>query len=246
MEPIAVYQAGRSIFSGFLAYQLGVQITALDLPWAVWLKLNALSMPITILWLVGIANAVNFIDGLDGLVGGVSTLSALTLAVVAVFTNQPLAAIMAALLAGASLGFLVYNTHPARIFMGDGGSLFIGFMLAAIAITGRSQNANCRHAGAHGDFICTHYGYGVFHRETLAGRQKPFCGRCRPLASPFAAIGLVSKRCCERHLRRVCDEWHVGYQLCARFRIVPGVVGGMALLWFALVTLRFSTQQPEN
>ena len=118
------------------AFFLGVQITNLDLPGAQLLILNALSLPVTVIWLVGLMNAMNFIDGIDGLAAGVTTLSALTLTVVAIFTNQPSSALLAALLAGSSLGFLVYNFHPARIFMGDSGALFCGFSLACIAVTG--------------------------------------------------------------------------------------------------------------
>lgn len=118
------------------AFFLGVQINNLDLPGAQLLVLNALSLPVTVIWLVGLMNAMNFIDGIDGLAAGVTTLSALTLTVVAMFTNQPSSALLAALLAGSSLGFLVYNFHPARIFMGDSGALFCGFVLACIAVTG--------------------------------------------------------------------------------------------------------------
>ncbi len=124
------------ILAALAAFYLGVEITVLDLPESKLLVLNSLSLPVTLLWLVGISNAMNFIDGVDGLAGGVAVISAITLAVVAVFTNQPVAAVMAALLAGASLGFLVYNFYPARIFMGDSGSLFCGFVLASIAVTG--------------------------------------------------------------------------------------------------------------
>lgn len=118
------------------AFFFGVQISNLDLPGAQLLVLNALSLPVTVIWLVGLMNAMNFIDGIDGLAAGVTTLSALTLTVVAMFTNQPSSALLAALLAGSSLGFLVYNFHPARIFMGDSGALFCGFSLACIAVTG--------------------------------------------------------------------------------------------------------------
>lgn len=118
------------------AFALGVQINTLDLPESQLLVLNALSLPVTVIWLVSLANALNFIDGLDGLAAGVTTLSALTLTVVALFTNQPSSALLAALLAGSSLGFLVYNFHPAKIFMGDSGALFCGFVLACIAVTG--------------------------------------------------------------------------------------------------------------
>jgi UDP-GlcNAc:undecaprenyl-phosphate GlcNAc-1-phosphate transferase len=122
--------------AALVAYYLGVQITALDLPAGKILLLHAFSLPITVLWIMGLANALNFIDGVDGLAGGVTTISAVTLAIVAVFTNQPIAALMASLLAGGCLGFLVYNFFPARIFMGDSGALFCGFMLASIAVTG--------------------------------------------------------------------------------------------------------------
>lgn len=118
------------------AFALGVQVNTLDLPGAQLLVLNALSLPLTIFWLVGLSNAMNFIDGVDGLAAGVTVLSALTLTVVALFTNQPSSALLASLLAGASLGFLAFNFHPAKIFMGDSGALFCGFVLASIAVTG--------------------------------------------------------------------------------------------------------------
>ncbi len=117
-------------------FYLGVQITALDLPQSQLLLLGAFSMPVTVLWLVGIANAMNFIDGVDGLAGGVALISSVTMAVVALFTHQSGAGVMSAVLCGSLAGFLVYNFFPARIFMGDGGSLFCGFILAAVAVTG--------------------------------------------------------------------------------------------------------------
>jgi UDP-GlcNAc:undecaprenyl-phosphate/decaprenyl-phosphate GlcNAc-1-phosphate transferase len=122
--------------AAIVAFLLGVQISVLDLPGSKLLVLHALSFPITLLWLVGISNAMNFIDGVDGLAGGVTTLSAVTLSLVAIFTHQSTEALLAAILAGASLGFLVHNFHPAKIFMGDSGALFSGFMLSSLAVTG--------------------------------------------------------------------------------------------------------------
>ncbi len=119
-----------------IAFYFGVRIEALDLPDSKLLVLHSMSLPVTLIWLVGISNAMNLIDGVDGLAGGVATISGITLAMVAVFTHQPIAAVLAALLAGSCLGFLVYNFFPARIFMGDSGSLFCGFILAGIAVTG--------------------------------------------------------------------------------------------------------------
>jgi UDP-GlcNAc:undecaprenyl-phosphate/decaprenyl-phosphate GlcNAc-1-phosphate transferase len=119
-----------------LAFYFGVQIVGLDLPGSMYLVLNGLSFPITLLWMMGISNALNFIDGVDGLASGITTISALTLVIIALFTHQYAAALIAAMLAGANMGFLVFNFHPARIFMGDGGALFSGFTLAALAVTG--------------------------------------------------------------------------------------------------------------
>lgn len=103
--------------------------------------LDYLGIPITILWLVGISNAVNLIDGLDGLAGGVSTISAFTMAVVLLTTGQNLVAAFCVCLAFATLGFLRYNFSPASIFMGDSGSLTLGFVLAALAISGCAKGA---------------------------------------------------------------------------------------------------------
>jgi UDP-GlcNAc:undecaprenyl-phosphate/decaprenyl-phosphate GlcNAc-1-phosphate transferase len=128
------------LFGQFLAaavaFQLGVQVIALDLPFSKILLLQVLSFPVTILWIIGISNAMNFIDGVDGLAGGVSMISALTLSVVAINMHEPVPALLAIILSGATLGFLNLNFYPARIFMGDSGALFCGFILASIAVTG--------------------------------------------------------------------------------------------------------------
>ena len=99
-------------------------------------ELGWLSYPITILWIVGITNAVNLIDGLDGLACGVSTISSMTLLVIALIVSEPDVAILTAALAGACIGFLPYNLNPAKIFMGDTGSTFLGFVLATVSIQG--------------------------------------------------------------------------------------------------------------
>lgn len=128
------------LFGQFLAavvaVNLGVHITALDLPFSKILLLQAFGIPLTLIWMIGISNAFNFIDGVDGLAGGVTLMSALTMAVVAFYMNQPVAALLSVCLAGASLGFLNFNFYPAKIFMGDSGALFCGFVLACISVTG--------------------------------------------------------------------------------------------------------------
>ncbi len=99
------------------------------------------SFIITVLWIVGITNAVNLIDGLDGLAAGTSAIAALCLAYVAYIYGQYLPAAAMLALAGGALGFLPYNFYPAKIFMGDGGSLFLGFMLASLSILGLTKGA---------------------------------------------------------------------------------------------------------
>ena len=98
--------------------------------------LGWLSIPISVFWIVGITNAVNLIDGLDGLACGVSTISSMTLLVIALTVSEPDVAVLTAALAGACIGFLPYNLNPAKIFMGDTGSTFLGFILATVSIQG--------------------------------------------------------------------------------------------------------------
>ena len=98
--------------------------------------LGWLEIPISVLWIVGITNAVNLIDGLDGLACGVSTISSMTLMVIALLVAEPDVAILTAALAGGCIGFLPYNLNPAKIFMGDTGSTFLGFILAVVSIQG--------------------------------------------------------------------------------------------------------------
>jgi UDP-GlcNAc:undecaprenyl-phosphate GlcNAc-1-phosphate transferase len=106
---------------------VGVSIDFLTIPFYGLVQLpDFISLPVTILWLVGMANAINWIDGLDGLAAGVSGIAAIIMLVVSLFMNQPAAALIAAALAGGALGFLRYNFNPAKIFMGDGGSLLYG------------------------------------------------------------------------------------------------------------------------
>ena len=102
-----------------------------DLYWV----LGGLSVPFTVIWIVAITNAVNLIDGLDGLANGVSAISATTMLVIALMVNQEVAVVMAALV-GACVGFMPYNLNPAKMFMGDTGATFLGFILATMSIQG--------------------------------------------------------------------------------------------------------------
>ena len=118
----------------------GVQILAFsnpnifsaDLYWV----LGGLSVPFTVLWIVGLTNAVNLIDGLDGLANGVSAISATTMLVIALMASEAQVAIVMAALVGASVGFMTYNLNPAKMFMGDTGATFLGYILATMSIQG--------------------------------------------------------------------------------------------------------------
>jgi UDP-GlcNAc:undecaprenyl-phosphate GlcNAc-1-phosphate transferase len=99
------------------------------------------SAVLTIVWIVAIANIVNFIDGMDGLAAGFCAIAAITFAILSGSLDHPEAAAVSAIVAGAALGFLRYNFHPATIIMGDSGSLMLGFLLATLAIQGVLKTA---------------------------------------------------------------------------------------------------------
>ena len=119
-----------------LAWWVGVRIDFLSVPFGELVHIGRLSLPVTVVWLVGMANAINWIDGLDGLAAGVSAIAAGVMLIVALFMKQPAAALIAASLAGGAVGFLRYNFNPAQIFMGDGGAYFMGFTLAGVGVIG--------------------------------------------------------------------------------------------------------------
>ena len=137
---------GGQVAVAVVVWSQGVRIGALDLPFPLFgaapgslVLPEALSLIATVIWLVGITNAINWLDGLDGLAAGVSGIAAVGLLSVSFSLDQPAAGLLAAALAGACLGFLRHNFNPARIFMGDGGSYFLGFALAAISIVGPAK-----------------------------------------------------------------------------------------------------------
>jgi UDP-GlcNAc:undecaprenyl-phosphate/decaprenyl-phosphate GlcNAc-1-phosphate transferase len=125
------------VFCALLVIPFGVKIDVLTDPFhpGHMLYLGVWAYPLTVLWIVGVTNAINWIDGLDGLAAGVCAIAAMALALMAVQSGQPALALLAASLCGSLLGFLRYNFNPAKIFMG-GGALFVGFTLAAISAVG--------------------------------------------------------------------------------------------------------------
>ncbi len=129
------------ILVAIIAFQWGVRIEGLTSPISIlgtykYLALGWFSAPLTVLWIVAVTNAINWLDGLDGLVAGVTSLAGLTLMAFAWGGSFEVVGVMAAAIAGANLGFLPYNFNPARVFMGDTGSMFIGYCLASVAVLG--------------------------------------------------------------------------------------------------------------
>jgi len=120
-------------------YGLGIRVEALTTPWGS-LELGAFSLPFTMIWIVGVINAMNLIDGLDGLASGVAFVAVGTNFLIAAMSGNVLMMLFMAALAGAILGFLIYNFNPASIFMGDGGSMFLGFVLAASSVITASKS----------------------------------------------------------------------------------------------------------
>lgn len=127
------------ILAGVILIFGGIKIEFITNPFAentTLIYLEWLSIPVTLFWVVGITNTLNFIDGLDGLSAGVAMIASLSLMVVAGELGYTQIIILSAAVAGACLGFLPFNFNPAKIFMGDTGALFLGFMLAVISIEG--------------------------------------------------------------------------------------------------------------
>lgn len=127
---------GQLVAAFIIVFFGGIQIEMINLPFGGMMDFGYLSIPLTILWIVGITNAINLIDGLDGLAAGVSTIALITIAIMAIIVPNPLVLALAALLACSTLGFLFFNFHPAKIFMGDTGALFLGFMIAVFSLLG--------------------------------------------------------------------------------------------------------------
>lgn len=148
----------------FFLYASGLRITELSNPFGSPIRLHWLAMPVTVFWLVGITNAINLLDGIDGLATGVTGCIALSLAVINIAKGNVIVALLTLSLAGACFGFLPHNFSPARVFLGDTGSLFMGFMLAGIGI------------------------FSLFKSTTLSFVAVPFLVFALPLYDTFSVI----------------------------------------------------------
>jgi UDP-GlcNAc:undecaprenyl-phosphate/decaprenyl-phosphate GlcNAc-1-phosphate transferase len=132
----SLYKLAAQVVVAIIAFACGFHIQAIHLPLFGTLEMGAFALPVTILWIVGVTNAVNLIDGLDGLATGVAFFAAFTSFVIAAISGSVFVALTMAALMGALVGFLFFNFNPARIFMGDSGSYFLGFVLATTALAG--------------------------------------------------------------------------------------------------------------
>ncbi|WP_010094816.1 glycosyltransferase family 4 protein [Ornithinibacillus scapharcae] len=128
------------LIAALITVLAGIQIEFITLPSGQIIEFGYFAVPLTIFWIVGITNAINLIDGLDGLAAGVSSIVLLTISGLALSMGNPLIALLGFILLGSTLGFLVFNFHPAKIFMGDTGSLFLGYMISVLAVTGLFKN----------------------------------------------------------------------------------------------------------
>lgn len=128
--------AGQIAAAAVVVVWGGLKVEFINLPFGGHIDFGFLSIPMTMIWIIGITNAINLIDGLDGLAGGVSTIALLTIAGMSMIQGHIYVSVMALLVAASTSGFLIYNFHPAKIFMGDTGALFLGYVIGVLSLLG--------------------------------------------------------------------------------------------------------------
>ena len=187
------------IVAAGVAVRCGVVVDAISNPNLMsnvtTIQIGYLSVPLTIIWIIGCTNAVNLIDGLDGLAVGVSAISSFTMLIVAMFVAEPTVAIILAALTGACAGFMPYNMNPAKIFMGDVGSQLLGFILASASVMGLFKFQ------AMITFFVPLLALGVPLFDTgfafirrIANKQSPFHADKKHLHHRLLALGLSQKQ----------------------------------------------------
>jgi len=178
-----------------LMYYYGFRIERLSVPGVGPVNLGWVGLFITIFWFWIMMNAINLIDGLDGLASGVTAISAMTILIITLEKGQPFEIFMALIVAGICLGFLPHNFHPARLFMGDAGSLTLGFLLACLTLTTSTKAPAVLTllipflAVGMPVFDTTH----AFFRRLLSG-QHPFRADKRHLHHRLLDLGLSQRR----------------------------------------------------
>ncbi|WP_079527250.1 glycosyltransferase family 4 protein [Halobacillus hunanensis] len=130
------YKLSGQTLAAVIVIVNGVEVEFINLPYGGQLEFGMLSFPITLLWIVGITNAINLVDGLDGLAAGISAIALLTVSGMAITMGNSFVMLMGLMMFGATLGFLVFNFYPAKIFMGDTGAMFLGFMIGVLSLLG--------------------------------------------------------------------------------------------------------------
>ncbi|WP_245602153.1 glycosyltransferase family 4 protein [Peribacillus kribbensis] len=128
--------AGQIVAALIVVYWGGIQVEYINLPFDGQLDFGIMSIPITIFWIVGITNTINLIDGLDGLAAGVSSFALLTISGMALIKGDMFVAVTALIVTGSTLGFLKFNFFPAKVFMGDTGALFLGYIISVLSLLG--------------------------------------------------------------------------------------------------------------
>ncbi|MCD6304287.1 MAG: undecaprenyl/decaprenyl-phosphate alpha-N-acetylglucosaminyl 1-phosphate transferase [Planctomycetes bacterium] len=167
---------------------MGVRITDVETFGAVTVRFGWLAWPITILWILGITNAVNLIDGLDGLAAGIALVACGTIAIFALWSHQTVMAVIMLALLGSLTGFMFFNFNPAKIFMGDGGTYFIGFLIAGSSVLSAQKKA------------------------TLVGLALPLLALGVPV---FDMLFSVLRRVLERRSIFAPDRGHIHHRLLA-------------------------------
>ncbi len=173
----ALQKLYAQVFVSVVAFACGFRIEAVFLPIIGSLPMGIFALPVTVLWIVGVVNAVNLIDGLDGLAAGVVFFAGLTNFIIAWISGNTLVSLLMASTMGAVVGFLFYNFNPARIFMGDSGSYFLGFVLAATSLMGAPK------ASTAVSLLVPVVALGVPIFDTLFAMVRRFLER-RPIFSP--------------------------------------------------------------
>lgn len=138
----AKFKLAGQFLTAVLVYWMGLSIDRVTYPGGAWsVELGGWSLPVTVFWLIAVPNIVNLIDGFDGLAGGLGVFMAVTLGIVGLHNEQLPVAWYAFTMAGALVGFLVFNFPPAKIYLGDGGAYLIGFWIAALSLTSSNKGS---------------------------------------------------------------------------------------------------------
>lgn len=178
------------IAAALAVYALGLRIDSIGVPGGERLELGWFAAPLTVVWILGITVGMNFIDGLDGLAAGIGAIACAVVAVFAIYTGQMDVGILALGLLGSTVGFLRFNGHPAKIFMGDSGSLFIGFTLGTMSVLA------------------------AMRAESIVGVTLPCAALAVPLMDGFCT--LIRRGIIKRRSLFAAEHGHIHHQLLRR------------------------------